>query len=400
MAQNINTMKLNQRMPSQTSYINNNYNYSYNNRAYSNLNNINNASNNSYIQNSISIINNNIDYPNQNQKLPQRPNINNMNSTNNNTNNINNQNQINMINNNNQKVKCTCTKTGCKKKYCYCFSKGILCDGCECKNCENCIPRAFPAKIFPNLQKNENSLENEEYNNNEDHIQITKPQRVICNCTKSNCIKKYCECFKQGLNCNSLCRCLDCKNKIYIENMNDFTENKNINMTNTNYNLSSNLKNNNTNNNNSFLSNDLINNNNFYNYALHNNINNNIINNNIINNSSYIPETFGKSVDFSNPVNFQPEAFGIYIKKEKLKIDIRKLNLNEEIKEINHNIINKINFSEINETPKFSNKKRLRAKNENSTSVKTCPTTNSSNKIKKAVSVVNKNIKKKKLQLS
>ena len=105
-------------------------------------------------------------------------------------------------------------------------------------------------------------------------------------------------------------------------------------------------------------------------------------------------------MDFSNPVNFQPEAFGIYIKKEKLKIDIRKLNLNEEIKEINHNIINKINFSEINETPKFSNKKRLRAKNENSTSVKTCPTTNSSNKIKKAVSVVNKNIKKKKLQLS
>ena len=47
MAQNINTMKLNQRKPSQTSYINNNYNYSYNNRVYNNLNNINNANNNS-----------------------------------------------------------------------------------------------------------------------------------------------------------------------------------------------------------------------------------------------------------------------------------------------------------------------------------------------------------------
>ena len=28
-------------------------------------------------------------------------------------------------------------------------------------------------------------------------------------------MKKYCECFKQGFHCNSLCRCLDCKNKIY-----------------------------------------------------------------------------------------------------------------------------------------------------------------------------------------
>ena len=32
--------------------------------------------------------------------------------------------------------------------------------------------------------------------------------------------------------------------------------------------------------------------------------------------------------------------------------------------------------------------------------MKTCPTTNSSNKLKKAVPVVNKNIKKKKLQLN
>jgi hypothetical protein len=42
-------------------------------------------------------------------------------------------------NNNNivQKVKCTCTKTGCLKKYCYCFAKGIPCEDCECKNCQN-----------------------------------------------------------------------------------------------------------------------------------------------------------------------------------------------------------------------------------------------------------------------
>jgi len=182
-----------------------------------------------------------------------------------------------------------------------------------------------------------------------------------------------------------------------------------------------------------YISNDSINNNNFYNYALHNNINNNIINNNIINNipevrdisNSYIPETFGKSIDYSNPINFQSEAFGIYIEREKLEVRPRKLNLNsssiittinythKEVKEINtinnsdHNNKETINnnnlnnnFSEINETPKFSNKKRYRGKNDSSTGVKTCPTTNSSNRLKKAVPVVNKNIKKKKLNLN
>ena len=33
---------------------------------------------------------------------------------------------------------CTCTKTGCKKKYCACYQKGFNCNSkCECKFCEN-----------------------------------------------------------------------------------------------------------------------------------------------------------------------------------------------------------------------------------------------------------------------
>ena len=152
-------LKINQRIPPQTGYINNNYNY--NNRTY----------NNNIINNNRTIINNN-------------------NSGNNN------------------KIKCTCSKTGCTKKYCACFSKGILCDGCECKNCENCFPSINQLSLRPGLDsviKGERMLENEDYNKKEE-IQINKNQRVICNCTKSNCMKKYCECFKQGFNCNSLCR--------------------------------------------------------------------------------------------------------------------------------------------------------------------------------------------------
>ena len=33
-----------------------------------------------------------------------------------------------------------------------------------------------------------------------------------CNCSKSNCLKKYCECFKAGLKCSKTCRCKTCDN--------------------------------------------------------------------------------------------------------------------------------------------------------------------------------------------
>ena len=417
---NINITKLNQRYPPNPQ-VGHNYN---NNAIYSNLNNANNLNNNIYNQNRINIINNNIDYSNQNQIISQRPNINNSNNNIINTNNSLNLNTNMIINNNINTNKCTCSKTGCRKKYCACFSRGKLCDGCECKNCQNCIQYQNNQSPIIQKQNNENDSDNKEFGNNEDIISPNN-KRVICNCTKSNCMKKYCECFKQGFRCNSLCRCLDCKNKIYINNMNDFTDNNNMNINNNmnaNYNMNSALKNYDKKsigyNNNNYISNDSINTNNFYNYALHNNINNNIINNNIINTvpearnipSSYIPETFGgKFIDYSNPLNFQSEAFAIFIKKEKLKIEKRKLDLLSNNKEINkdikiNDIVNKEilnnSFDEINETPKYTGKKKLRDKTSNLNSIKTCPTTNSSNKLRKAVPAVNKNIKKKKLQLN
>ncbi len=38
-------------------------------------------------------------------------------------------------------------------------------------------------------------------------------EKIICTCTKSNCNKKYCECYKSGRKCNSSCRCLNCQNR-------------------------------------------------------------------------------------------------------------------------------------------------------------------------------------------
>ena len=343
----------------------------YNNKVYNNINNIN---NNLINQNNINIINNNVNCVNQNNKLTNRPCINNL-SNNNLNNNI-----KNLPLNINMKPlstrnKCTCSKTGCKKKYCACFSMGRFCEECDCKDCEN-----KPIKENPNnnIINNNNILVQGNFGKldySKNVISNPKEERVICNCTKSNCMKKYCECYKQGFNCNSLCRCIECKNKKYNYSCN-------------------------------YISNE---NNNFYNYTLYNNINNNInINNNFSHvhdfSISYIPDTFGKSIDYNNPINFQAEAFCIYIYKNKLKMEERNINLNI----VNNNIINNngINIknvinnnpNDLNETPKFSNKKRLRSKNEDSDTLGIYPTT--SNGRRRRVSYVNKNIKKKKLKLS
>ena len=39
-----------------------------------------------------------------------------------------------------------------------------------------------------------------------------KKSKEICTCTKSGCNKNYCECFKSGNKCTSLCRCIGCEN--------------------------------------------------------------------------------------------------------------------------------------------------------------------------------------------
>lgn len=52
---------------------------------------------------------------------------------------------------------------------------------------------------------------------NDDQIEAirkAKTQNRGCNCRKSECLKKYCECFNAGIACNNLCKCEECKNII------------------------------------------------------------------------------------------------------------------------------------------------------------------------------------------
>ena len=281
------------------------------------------------------LINNNINFINQRIKI-----------SNNNSIPIN-----TTINSLDSSLKCTCSKTRCHKKYCICFSQKRFCEGCNCRNCEN------QPKILDQSIERINKLNvdiNNPYNDNS--------QRVNCNCSKSNCMKKYCECFKQGINCNSLCRCISCNNSIKINN-NKF---------------------------NSIKSNVIL----------------EKINNNLTKSKDFptynINEKFGKT-DYNNNQNiYQPEAFGIFIKKDKMVINSREILLNSiNLISDNDNVIKgdkKNCINNFHKTPKFSNKKRARIKEENSC-MKTSSITNSSNKKINGINNINKNIKLKELKL-
>ena len=98
---------------------------------------------------------------------------------------------------NNYGYKCSCSKTQCVRKYCECYNQGRFCVDCDCKNCLNQLPK-----------------------NSSTNIKNIPNKNVICTCTKSSCNKNYCECFKNGEKCTSLCRCVNCENCDKIKNKN------------------------------------------------------------------------------------------------------------------------------------------------------------------------------------
>lgn len=113
---------------------------------------------------------------------------------------------------------CTCTKSRCLKKYCECYANKEYCDGCECQNCYN-LPK-FREMIKRSLDftggKGSKYHAHSGAGIDEDSIhsptESLENQEIVCNCTKSNCMKKYCECFKAGEGCKDSCRCINCEN--------------------------------------------------------------------------------------------------------------------------------------------------------------------------------------------
>ncbi|MBA0663781.1 hypothetical protein Goklo_003870, partial [Gossypium klotzschianum] len=107
--------------------------------------------------------------------------------------------------------------------YCDCFASGEYCNGCTCADCCNNVenedlrkaateiilernPRAFKPKIS-NSPCSPQDIEGDKI----DSPQVGRHERG-CHCKKSECLKRYCECFQANVFCSQNCKCVDCKN--------------------------------------------------------------------------------------------------------------------------------------------------------------------------------------------
>ncbi|CAD8207453.1 unnamed protein product [Paramecium pentaurelia] len=123
---------------------------------------------------------------------------------------------------------CNCKKSKCLKLYCECFANnGVCSQSCNCQECKNRIdnPQERSKAIEEALLRNADAFAQcFTTKGAPQFVQQDKPQKepskdnssVIhrgCNCKKSGCKKKYCECYSQNIKCNDLCKCEHCLNK-------------------------------------------------------------------------------------------------------------------------------------------------------------------------------------------
>ena len=107
---------------------------------------------------------------------------------------------------------CKCLKSQCLKLYCECFAAGNFCGDCSCERCLNTEDNEIRDDAVKGV-KLRNPLA---YRIMQKKGKLEDPLDAGnrgCNCSRSECRKKYCECFALGVSCGYSCRCVSCKNK-------------------------------------------------------------------------------------------------------------------------------------------------------------------------------------------
>ncbi|TVU02242.1 hypothetical protein EJB05_52267 [Eragrostis curvula] len=105
--------------------------------------------------------------------------------------------------------RCNCKKSKCLKLYCACFAAKVYCSElCSCQGCLNnhaheevvsCTRRQTesrnPLAFAPNVIRTCGF--DQEFGDNSNKTPASARHKRGCNCKKSYCLKKYCECFQE-----------------------------------------------------------------------------------------------------------------------------------------------------------------------------------------------------------